>query len=150
MLYNHYSAPPGFCFDMLCSDDRIVPDKNLLTYNLDTKLDTLVDYFLKVSKAFRTDQILIPFGEDFNYQDAHEYYKNIDLLMDAMKQKYGDFIDINYSSLRRFLDSVNSSEKPLALNTHDFFPYADNQDAYWSGYFTSRPTSKRLIREASS
>ena len=35
LLYNHYSAPPGFCFDMRCDDDRIVDDKSLLTYNVD-------------------------------------------------------------------------------------------------------------------
>lgn len=67
MLYHHYSAPPGYCFDMLCSDDRIVSDKNLLTFNLVNKVDDLMDYFLNVSKAFRTEHILIPFGEDFNY-----------------------------------------------------------------------------------
>ncbi len=57
---------------------------------------------------------------------------------------------MDYSSLRNFLSKVNATQTPLALNTHDFFPYADNYDAYWSGYFSSRPTSKRLIREASS
>lgn len=24
VLYNHYHAPPGFCFDNLCSDDPII------------------------------------------------------------------------------------------------------------------------------
>lgn len=31
----------------------------------------------------------------------------------------------------------------------DFFPYASDYHAYWTGFFTSRPTSKRLIRESS-
>ena len=34
--------------------------------------------------------------------------------------------------------------------TDDFFPYASDEHGYWTGYFTSRPTSKRMIREASS
>ena len=33
--------------------------------------------------------------------------------------------------------------------TDDFFPYASDSHGYWTGYFTSRPTSKRMIREAS-
>ncbi len=85
MLYNHYSAPPGFCFDMFCSDDRIVTNKALLTYNLDARVDALVDYFLKVAKAFRTAHLLTPFGEDFNYQDAGEYYRNIDNLIEGVR-----------------------------------------------------------------
>ena len=31
--------------------------------------------------------------------------------------------------------------------TDDFFPYASDPHAYWTGYFTSRPTSKRMIRK---
>ena len=33
--------------------------------------------------------------------------------------------------------------------TDDFFPYSSDSHGYWTGYFTSRPTSKRMIREAS-
>ena len=32
----------------------------------------------------------------------------------------------------------------------DFFPYGSDDHGYWTGYFTSRPTSKRMIRETSS
>lgn len=34
------------------------------------------------------------------------------------------------------------------LKTDDFFPYADYYHAYWTGYFSSRPTQKRAIRAA--
>ena len=62
MLYNHYSAPPGFCFDMRCNDDRIVDDKNLLSYNVDEKIDDLIDYFIQMNKAYRTEHLLVLFG----------------------------------------------------------------------------------------
>ena len=29
----------------------------------------------------------------------------------------------------------------------DFFPYASDPHAYWTGYFSSRPTSKFMIRQ---
>ena len=134
---------------MLCSDDHLVADPELSTYNLDDKVDAFVDYIINMRKAYRTPNLLVPFGEDFNFQDAHQNFKNIEILFAAVKRKYGDQIEIKYSSLRRYLDAVHKTGVSLARNTRDFFPYADRSDAYWTGYFSSRPTSKRLIREAS-
>lgn len=31
---------------------------------------------------------------------------------------------------------------------HDFHPYADNEDSYWTGYYTSLPNLKKRSREA--
>jgi hypothetical protein len=34
--------------------------------------------------------------------------------------------------------------------TTDFFPYASSENAYWTGYFTSKPAMKGLVRQSSS
>jgi alpha-mannosidase len=33
------------------------------------------------------------------------------------------------------------------MRKDDFFPFADDPDAYWSGFFTTRPILKRMDRE---
>lgn len=38
VLYNTYSAPPGFCFDALCHDEPIIDDKNSPEYNADRQV----------------------------------------------------------------------------------------------------------------
>jgi hypothetical protein len=38
VLYNHYSAPKGFCFDVLCEDDPIIDNINSADYNVDEKV----------------------------------------------------------------------------------------------------------------
>lgn len=38
VLYNTYSPPPGFCFDILCADEPIVDDKDSPEYNVDKKV----------------------------------------------------------------------------------------------------------------
>lgn len=43
-------------------------------------------------------------------------------------------------------DFVAKNKTELKLKTDDFFPYASNQHAYWTGYFSSRPASKRFER----
>ena len=40
----------------------------------------------------------------------------------------------------------NAKPGPWAVKTDDFKPYADEQHAFWSGYFTSRPALKRYER----
>jgi alpha-mannosidase len=49
------------------------------------------------------------------------------------------------SSITETSDLVNYTVK-----TDDFFPYTDSADSYWTGYFVSRPSLKRLERVASS
>lgn len=37
-LYNHYSPPPGFCYDVLCNDEPIIDDKYSPDYNVDSRV----------------------------------------------------------------------------------------------------------------
>lgn len=38
ILYDGYSSPNGFCFDVLCSEDPVVDDKKSSEYNVDRKV----------------------------------------------------------------------------------------------------------------
>jgi hypothetical protein len=58
--------------------------------------------------------------------------------------EYG--MTLKYSTPSIYLDAVHSTNLTWSLNKYDFFPYADIPHAYWSGYFTSRPSSKGYIR----
>jgi lysosomal alpha-mannosidase len=55
-----------------------------------------------------------------------------------------------YSTPLCYLKSLNDQGLEWPTKNDDFFPYASDNHAYWTGYFTSRPNSKRFIREASS
>lgn len=54
VLFNTYSPPPGFCFDILCSDDPIIDDKDSPEYNVDRKVKyfCLFSFHLKSHKLF--------------------------------------------------------------------------------------------------
>jgi lysosomal alpha-mannosidase len=58
MMYQHYSAPRHFCFSIFCDDDAIVEDPLLETYNINEKVDELHEYFLHMSKHYRTKNIM--------------------------------------------------------------------------------------------
>jgi alpha-mannosidase len=59
-------------------------------------------------------------------------------------------VNVFYSNPIIYTKAKNAYNSTWPLKTDDFFPYADISHAYWTGYFTSRPALKRMVRVASS
>lgn len=55
-------------------------------------------------------------------------------------------MNVLYSSASCYLKAIHQADVALPTKNDDFFPYASDSHAYWTGYFTSRPTSKRFER----
>lgn len=39
VLFNWYTSPDGFCFDVLCEDEPIIDDKSSTEYNVDRRVN---------------------------------------------------------------------------------------------------------------
>ena len=80
------------------------------------------------------------------------WFKNMDKLrnyFNANHDKHG--INILYSTPSCYLKSLHDTKQDgWPEKKDDFLPYASDPHAYWSGYFTSRPTLKGMIRDANS
>lgn len=61
-------------------------------------------------------------------------------------QKNGSDINLFYSTPSCYLKALHDAEITWPEKTDDFFPYASDPHAFWTGYFTSRPTVKRYER----
>ncbi|XP_013097339.2 lysosomal alpha-mannosidase [Stomoxys calcitrans] len=148
VLYNHYSAPPGFCFDNLCSDDPII-DGNSYDNNVKTKVDDFITYINKMAKYYRATDLLVPMGDDFNYENAAINYGNMDKLIKYVneRQVQGTKINVFYSTPACYLNAVHNTIRTWPTKTQDFFPYSTDWHTYWTGYYSSRPTQKRFERE---
>lgn len=61
-------------------------------------------------------------------------------------------INIFYSTPSCYVKAVNeyvvNNNYNLSVKTDDFFPYATTSTGLWTGFYTSRPTSKRYERIA--
>lgn len=58
--------------------------------------------------------------------------------------------NIKYSKPDQYLKTLHKKEKKFneyKLND-DFFPYRDDKNSYFTGYFTSKPFIKKLARDS--
>ena len=58
-------------------------------------------------------------------------------------------VKLIYSTPTDYIHALqaNHSNTVFPGKTDDFFPYADHQNAYWTGYFTSRTAVKGFVRD---
>ncbi|GLV45786.1 Lysosomal alpha-mannosidase II [Carabus blaptoides fortunei] len=145
ILYNHYMTPPGFCFDVMCPDDPIIDNKNSPEYNAEARANVFLNYVKQQARNYRSNNVIITMGGDFHYQDAMSYFINMDRLIKAVRNLNTN-TRIFYSTPSCYLKAVHAENLKWSVKTDDFFPYASDPHSYWSGYFTSRPTSKRFER----
>uniref|UniRef100_A0A2A4JU30 Alpha-mannosidase n=1 Tax=Heliothis virescens TaxID=7102 RepID=A0A2A4JU30_HELVI len=150
VLHNTYSPPPGFCFDVLCADEPIIDDPDSPMYNVESKISIFLDDAMKQAKYYRTNNVIFTMGGDFTYQDAGMWYTNLDKLIQYANLKAAkDNMNITlfYSTPNCYLKAIKDANPTLPTKKDDFFPYASDSTAYWTGYFTSRPTTKYFERE---
>jgi lysosomal alpha-mannosidase len=50
----------------------------------------------------------------------------------------------------RFVDELKKEDSSYPVFYNDMFPYSDAVSEYWSGFFSSRPASKLIIKYGSS
>ncbi|XP_055636185.1 lysosomal alpha-mannosidase-like [Toxorhynchites rutilus septentrionalis] len=148
VLYNHYSAPPGFCFDVLCSDQPFIDGKHSAENNVDQKVDSFLEFIDGMSQNYRSKNLLLTMGDDFTYMDANMYFKNLDKLIKYTNARQLNESNVNvfYSTPTCYLKALHDAKLYWPTKSDDFFPYASDPHAYWTGYYTSRPTSKRFER----
>ncbi|RWS26131.1 lysosomal alpha-mannosidase-like protein, partial [Leptotrombidium deliense] len=141
ILPNVYWPPNGFCWDVGCGDEEM-SDANAVN-----KAKFIISLAKDQWKKYKSNNTLITMGNDFTHRDANKWFRNLDKLIEAInKLEKEEGVFAFHSTTGCYLKTLHnlSEEWPLMVGD-DFFPYADKFNAYWSGYFTSRPAIKYLV-----
>lgn len=137
---------------------------------IEEKAKSFVDTCHKRLQWYKTDNLLIPFGNDFHFQNAPSDFKEMDEVLRYIADHQDSFENITatYSTLSEYFEAVFQSGVSFTVRDDDFFPYiacspcfsdvcggAESiftipcgiSDSYWSGFYTSKPAQKLLVRE---
>lgn len=111
----------------------------------------LANITLERAPWFRSRNVLIPWGCDYQFQNAALVYDATDILIDTINANTAGWgVRARYGTPSEYLAALQAADIELpVMNGGDFFPYVPNdKQGAWSGYFTSRPILKRLSRVA--
>ncbi|KAK6922587.1 Glycosyl hydrolases family 38, C-terminal beta sandwich domain [Dillenia turbinata] len=165
----HYSPPPGFHFEVFDDMQPVQDNPLLFDYNVEQRVNDFIDAAVSQANVTRTNHIMWTMGDDFQYQYAESWFKQMDKLIHYVNKfsiisviqfPICSILELDIASLIMQDGRVNAlystpslytvakyaANESWPLKTDDYFPYADSPNAYWTGFFTSRPAFKRYIR----
>ncbi|GLT81598.1 hypothetical protein SLE2022_000390 [Rubroshorea leprosula] len=140
----HYDPPDGFTFEINDVSPPIQDDPLLFDYNVQERVNDFVAAAMAQANVTRTNHIMWCMGTDFRYQYANSWFRQMDKFIHYVNQD--GRVNVLYSTPSIYTDAKYAADEKWPLKSDDFFPYADKPNAYWTGYFTSRPALKGYVR----
>jgi alpha-mannosidase II len=104
-------------------------------------------YIRSRAEYYRTNVVMIPWGNDFRFVKAERQYSRMDPLIDYVNAHPELGVRVQYSTLSRYFAAVHRAGAEFPSYAGDFFPYADTERAYWTGYYTTQPSLKLYSRQ---
>lgn len=145
-----YCYPTEFLTgENLDTDDVIVTDKTLHTFNADLQMTKMINYVTETYKWKKGQNIMIPMGCDFAYQNARAEFANVERMIDYFNKNNKSNMVFRMSTPSEYIEELKKENIVWPVRYGDAFPYADGENDYWSGYFAGRPGAKKQVKTAS-
>ncbi len=150
-----YCSPPVFGWGGAFDGEPIMNNQMLEDENIQAKVDFFVSSVQEYATYSQGENVMYMMGCDYAYENAFEWYNNVDRLISAVNADGRVFA--KYSDAVTYTQEKHQENLTWSIKTDDFIPCAQDWTEesglrghmYWSGYFTSRPTLKYYQRYSS-
>ncbi|XP_062516816.1 lysosomal alpha-mannosidase-like isoform X2 [Corticium candelabrum] len=145
ILDSHYCTPPECAYD---TNLYVQNDPSLPSYhpNIEDQAESFVSMARDRGDWYRHNHILIPFGCDFAHVNAEKSFIQMDELMAYVNNDSSFQATVRYGTLDDYTRAIHSLGLTWDVYEDDFFPYVSGPEAYWTGFYTSRPQLKGYVR----
>ena len=141
-MYDHYCYFDGFNWDdRFYNDDPVVSNPDLETFNADHKTDLMLARVYDMLDVYQGDHLMLTQGCDFTHANARQNFISLDRFIKYFNDRVEN-VTLKYSTPGIYLDAIKAQNLSYPVKYDDMFPYSDNPNDFWTGYFTSRPNSK--------
>ncbi|XP_022832907.1 alpha-mannosidase 2-like [Spodoptera litura] len=122
-------------------------------FNVKEKSELLLEQYSKTGTISPHNTIIAPLGGPYHYEMQAEFdfqfnnYQKISDFVAANKEIYK--ASIEFGTTKDYFDYLKSKHKQFPTFKGDFLNFADisgGSPAYWTGFYTSRPFTKILLR----
>ena len=119
--------------------------------NVKREGENLINCLNEYADSYQSKHLMWALGEDFSFYRPDVNYDIMDYLITWVSQRTDRFTFV-YSTVGNFhssvLQDISERDITLPLYTEDFLPLQMQvPNGFWSGYYTSRPNFKKLIRD---
>ena len=149
----HYGAP--IC-DWCLGSAMFDINKEDVHKQMRNDAEKLVKEVMNSRKGYKTPNVMMHLiGGDFQYMNSGVPFQRIKTVIEYVNGKEyfnGEKVKMIFSTPQKYFNAVEKERLKMKVeftiqSNIDFFTYADKAYSYWSGYFTSRPYLKGVIRE---
>lgn len=127
------------------------------SYNVKDKSELLLEQYSKTGTITPHNVIIAPLGGPYRYEFQPEFdyqYNNYQKIADFVNANQGIYkATIEFGTPKDYFDTILKKHKKYPSIKGDFLNYADidsGSPAYWTGYYTSRPFFKIMLRRLES
>lgn len=131
--------------------------KDIQNYNVKVKSEKLLEQYSKTGTLSPHNVVIAPLGAPYRYELQTEFdyqYNNYKQLADFINDNSNIYnAKINFGTPSDYFKTILSKHKTYPTFQGDFLNFADissGSPAYWTGFFTSRPFIKILLRRLQS
>ena len=132
-----------------------INDPSRTDFNAPDRSQQFINYIHELAASYKEQNILIPMGTDFAYQNAGQNFKQIEEIIDWINKNKNDTnIEFVMSTPSKYVKAIKEEKQKYFVYYDDLMPYQkiskEGYNEFWTGYYSSKPAFKKQVKDASS